>query len=247
MGRRKENLSPNWTGRIVPLANRPVYELQQSVNALNGKLREEQSLGSEDELAQERRIKETPQRFRELVQAWQLSGPDLFQFSHDHRIKWADVARYWEEGRRLNPLLLLGAPGGGAGLGMNNRPEIDPYKEALRLFIELLLNPACDKLSGPCPRCRNYYICRSARNKVYCSRSCGTRATALAATRKRREQEHVSKLLRATVAAGEWSTTRTSKEWKTWVSRRHPEITVRFLTRAVNNGQLESPTKGQKK
>jgi hypothetical protein len=39
---------------------------------------------------------------------------------------------------------------------------------------------------------------------------------------------------------------RTKKEWKPWVSGRHPDITVKFLTRAVNNGELKPPTKGEK-
>jgi serine/threonine protein kinase len=36
-----------------------------------------------------------------------------------------------------NPLLLVQAPGGGAGICQNTRPERDPYKEALRFFIKL--------------------------------------------------------------------------------------------------------------
>ena len=231
---------------MVPVSNQPRYWLEQTVDALNGKLRWEQELGADDALVQERRFKETPPLLRKLVQAWQSSGPDLVRFSRDQRKMWKDVDRYWVAGRRLNPLLLLGAPGGGAGIGQNNRPERDPYKEALRLFIELLLNPACDKLAGPCPRCGNYYIRRSTRNKVYCSRSCGTRATAFTATRKRRDEEHADKLLRAAEAAREWTIARTKKEWKPWVSGRHPGITVRFLTRAVNNGELKPPTKGTK-
>lgn len=231
---------------MVPVTNQPLYSLKQSVNALNGKLPWEEEHGPDDALVQKRRFKETPPMLRKLVQAWQASGPDLFRFSLDQRQMWKDVDRYWVAGRRLNPLLLLGAPGGGAGIGQNHRPERDPYKEALRLFIALLFNPQCDKLAGPCPRCGNYYIRRSARNKVYCSRSCGTRATALAATRKRREEEHADNLLRAAVAAREWTRARTKKEWKPWVSCRVPGITAKFLTRAVNKGELEPPTKGIK-
>ena len=230
---------------MVPVTNQPRYWLERTVDALNGRFPQRQVLGPDEDFVQERRFKETPPLLRKLVQAWQSSGPDLSRFSCDQRQMWKDVDRYWEAGRRLNPLLLLGAPGGGAGIGQNNRPEPDPYNEALRLFIELLLNPECGKLAGPCPRCGNYYIRRSARNKVYCSRSCGTRATALAATRMRRDKEHADKLLRATEAAREWTIARTRKEWKPWVSGRHPDISVKFLTRAVNQGELESPTKGK--
>lgn len=246
MGDRRAKSNANWTGRMVPVTNRPRYELERTVDALNGKFREEQPLGPDDVLLQERRAKETPPHLRELFEAWQACGPDLFKFSCAHRNMWTDVKSYWEEGRRLNPIFLLGAPGGGAGLGMQNRREPDPYKEALRLFIELLLNPACNELAGPCIRCGSYYIRRSVRNKVYCSRSCGTRATALAATRKKRDEEYRAKFSLAEHAAREWATARTLQAWKPWVSRRHPGITVKFLTRAVNSGKLIAPTKEKK-
>lgn len=216
------------------------------MDRLNGTFEWGKADGPEHALAQEKRSVETAARLRELVRAWQLSGPHLYEFSRQQRTMWTEVHRYWVEGRKLNPLLLLGAPGGGAGIGMNCRPESDPYKEALRLFIELLLNPECHKLAGPCSRCEKYYVRRSARNKIYCSRSCGTRATALAATRKRRDEEHADKLARAAAAAQEWTVARTNKDWKSCVSRRHPDITVRFLTRALNKGQLKLPTKGKK-
>lgn len=242
MTSRRLKTSTNWIGRVVPITNRPLPELQRVVEALNGKFQWEQVLGIEEAVGQERRFKETPRLLRELVQALQLSGMDSFRFSCEHRNKWADVQRYWEEGRRLNPLLLLGTPGGGAGIGMNNRPELDPYNEALRLFIEFLLNPECGKLAGPCPRCDHYYIRRSVRNNKYCSRSCGTRATALNATRKRREEDHADKIRRAALSAEKWTTMRTRLDWKQWTSRKEPEISVKFLTRAVNNGDLKPPT-----
>jgi hypothetical protein len=228
------------------MTNRPRHELERIVDALNRKFRWEQALGPDDVLVQERRSRETPRLFRELVGAWQSCGPDLFKFSYDHRNRWADVDRYWKEDRRLNPIFLVSAPGGGAGLGMNNRPEPEPYKEALRLFIELVLNPACNQLAGPCPRCDRYYISRSIRNKVYCSRSCGTRATALAATRKRRDKAYEAKVVLAEAGAREWASVRTQKDWKPWVSHRHPDLTTKFLTRIVNSGKLVPPTKGKK-
>jgi len=244
--RRAKSSTAGWTGRLVPVANRPRFELQRTVDALNGKLPRVQVNGPDDDLAQERRFKETPPLLRTLVQAWLLSGPDLVKFSFKHRKMWADVDRYWTSSTRLNPLRMVGAPGGGAAFFMNSIPEHDPHDEALRWFTELLFNPECSKIAGPCPRCGNYYICRSARNKVYCSRSCGTRTTALAATRRRRDEEHADKLLRAAKTAQAWTTDRTKKDWKPWVSDRYPDITLKFLTRAVNNGELTPPTKGKK-
>jgi hypothetical protein len=215
--------------------------LERSVDALNGSFWWEEVLG--DDLVQERRFKETPPLLRKLVQAWRFSDPDSVRLSRDQEKIWADVYRYWN-GRRLNPLRLVVSPGGGAGFFLNNRSEPDPHKEALRWFLELLLNPEREKLAGPCPRCSNYYIRRSARNKVYCSRSCGTRATALAATKKRRDEEHADKLKRADERIRKWEKS-PKCDWKAFVSERG-DISVKFLTRAVNNGELRPPTKGKK-
>ena len=66
----------------------------------------------------------------------------------------------WQKGMEGNPIHLMSSPGGGVGLAMNNIPQSDPYDEALRLFIELLLNPKCNRLAGPCDRCGKYYVPR---------------------------------------------------------------------------------------
>jgi hypothetical protein len=232
---------------MVPVSNRLRYELDRIVDALNGRLPWESVSGREEASLQELRFSETPMLLRKLVEAWQSSGPDFAKFSREHRKMWADVARYWETGTRLNPLLLVGAPGGGAAIFQNNRPESDPYQEALRLFISLLLNPTCNKLARPCPRCNHYYIPRSAKNKVYCSRSCGTRATALAATKERRAEEHAAKLARALKLGQDWCSAPTNLDWKRYITRRDQQITSKFLTRAVNAGSLSVPTRTKRK
>ena len=147
----------------------------------------------------------------------------------------------FQKGMELNPIRLIGAPGGGVGLAMNSIPQPEPYDEALRLFIELLLNPECGRLAGPCDRCGNYYIRGSVKNKIYCSRFCGTRATAIAATKKKREKEAAAKLERAARRAHEWRTSKTKLDWKTWINHKEPDITSHFLTRAVTNGGLNEP------
>lgn len=229
---------------MVPVTNQPRYWLERSVQALNGDLRWEQVAGPEEALAQERRFKETPPLLRKLVQAWQESGPDLVNFSRHQPKMWTELDRYWKAVNQQNLILLVGAPSGGAAFFMNSHTERDPYNEALRLFLELLVNPECDRLAGPCSRCGNYYIRRLVRNKVYCSRSCGTRATALAATKKRRDEEHADKLKRADESIRKWEKC-PKGDWKAFVTERG-DISVKFLTRAVNNGELTPPTKGRK-
>jgi hypothetical protein len=221
-----------------------IAELLLIVDALNGK--QLFYAGPREQFADyDRMLRETPSELRELVDAWLASGPNLDKFRQNHPKMWAGVSRYWQ----ITPTQLVSADstGGGAAIALGSEPGRNPYEEALRFFVWLITNPECDRLAGPCARCGAYYIRirRSAQNK-YCSRSCGTRATAFAATRKRRDEEHADKLLRAAEGAREWTTARTKKEWKPWVSGRHPGITVKFLTRAVNNGELKSPTKGEK-
>lgn len=124
-------------------------------------------------------------------------------------------------------------------------------KERAELFAALLfhvgtLNPEWDKLAGPCARCDNYYIKKRASQKVYCSRRCGNTATAVARTRERLDKEHADKLRRSQAAMQKWTTTRTKDDWKVFVAKREPEISPKFLTRAVNKGELKAPTKGKK-
>lgn len=226
----------NSTGRVVPITNRPLYKLRQVVNALNGKIRQEQILGPDDARAEEIRQQETPPLLREIVQSWKSSGPDLFKFSIHNRTLWTEIEKQWKK----TPTKLVGAPGGGAAIFWNAISSRDPQEEAFRWFIELLVNPECERLAGPCARCGSYYIRGSIRNKSYCSRSCGTRATAKAATAKRRATEKTEKLLRASKLIQKWSSARAEMDWKQWVSRRR-DITPKFLTRAVNSGELVPP------
>jgi hypothetical protein len=120
-----------------------------------------------------------------------------------------------------------------------------PERYAALLFHVGTLNPEWDKLTGPCARCDNYYIKKRASQKVYCSRRCGNTATAVARTRERLDKEHADKLRRSQAAMQKWTTTRTKDDWKIFVSKREPDITPKFLTRAVNKGELKPPTKGK--
>ena len=43
----------------------------------------------------------------------------------------------------------------------------------------------------------------------------------------------------------QWRTTRTKQDWKSWICGQR-DITKTFLTRAVNKGELEVPTKARK-
>src|SRR6516162_1788356 len=116
-----------------------------------------------------------------------------------------------------------------------------PEVFAAMLFQVWTLNPEWNKLAGPCARCGNYYIKKRASQKVYCSRRCGNITTAVARTRERLATAHAGKLRRAQIAMQKWTTARTKHNWKVFVSKRQSDITPKFLTRAVNKGELVPP------
>jgi len=117
------------------------------------------------------------------------------------------------------------------------------------MFTRLLFNELRDSLAGPCLQCDKYWARKPIKSggyskfKLYCSRPCQQKAAAYKSTKNRQQREHADKLQRAGRAANYWSTARTKDDWKAFVSKREPDITPKFLTRAVNKGELKLPTK----
>ena len=116
---------------------------------------------------------------------------------------------------------------------------------ACQQFIRLITNPACERIGGPCPRCGQYYRRAGKKVKRFCSRQCASLSAAQQSTKKKREQEHAHKIQLAMQAKVEWEVKwnkgRTKKGWKEFVRDTHPDITPKFLTRAVNKGELSEP------
>jgi hypothetical protein len=112
-------------------------------------------------------------------------------------------------------------------------------------FINLLLNPYCERLAGPCARCKLYFLKKRVDQKVYCSRRCDKAAGAAAATRKRLDKQRADKLNLARGIASRWKKARTELDWKTWVTENEPALTKTFLTQAVNRRELRPPKKGK--
>jgi hypothetical protein len=115
------------------------------------------------------------------------------------------------------------------------------FASTVSRFGSLVTNPLCEKLGGPCKRCGNYYIKRRASQNIYCSRRCGNAATAVARTRERIASEREDKLTRARAALKKWKPS-ADPDWKRWVAKR-TGIDLRFLTRALNKGNLVPPKK----
>lgn len=178
---------------------------------------------------------------RRLVDAWQRSGPNLAKMLNDDGVLETRV----KHGRTL---LAPTRTGKGHLLWLPNPPgfNVGSWKDhALTHFMDLIVNPQWHKLGGPCQRCGRYYAKKTARQKKYCSRRCGSENTAVATTRRRREDEHAHKLHRAQLATDRWPTICTRLPWKQWVSAQ-TNITVKWLTRAVNRGELRELAKDRK-
>lgn len=177
---------------------------------------------------------------RRLVETWQKSGPNLDKMLNDN----PGLAAIVRHGRtRLLPTFT----GKGHLLWMPDPPKFKAGSwkgEALAHFMDLIVNPLWHKLGGPCQRCGKYYVKKTSRQMKYCSRRCGFGKTAIETTRKRRQEERARKLRQAQEAANAWVTFRTRLRWKEWVSNQ-TKITVKWLTRAVNRGDLRAPVKDQ--
>jgi len=137
---------------------------------------------------------------------------------------------------------------GGFDIGITPSPRSQQHqasrKEIARFhFLTLLAHPQSEMLGGPCAwkPCSRYYIMRTRRQTVYCSRKCANKGSAADATRRMLDKARQGKLARANKALAMWAEDSTAVSWKVFVSSREIDITPSFLTRAANQGELRPP------
>jgi len=136
--------------------------------------------------------------------------------------------------------------------GENGKPWT-AWDFACQQFVRLITNPACDRLGGPCPRCGKHFVRKTAKPSIYCSARCASQATAIKATIKARQEQHANKLAAAREGIEAWERLarrgRVKQPWKEWVSKYKPgaEITPKFLSRALNKGELQGPPERKEK
>src|SRR5439155_26985154 len=118
--------------------------------------------------------------------------------------------------------------------------------DAIALFIEIARHPECERL-GKCLRCERYFYGRPGQKCCPRPRRCGSYRAAIEATKRHWKQERENKLVRAQAECAEWQRRQPRVGWKPWVAERIG-ITPKWLTRAVNSGQLKPPVqeKGKK-
>ena len=187
---------------------------------------------------------------RRLFEAWRSSGPDVQKLFQSH----PELREY-----------LHGGPGGISAwrahpflLGTGIRVAVEPYAptwpknreefiqdEARLMFMHFLMNPLRDQILGPCARknCGRYFRRRRKSDTKYCSRECAQLQAGANSADRRRETEREEKLKRANQSIKRWVRTRTNLDWKTFVHQEEPDITPKFLTRAVTEKDLQNPTK----
>jgi endogenous inhibitor of DNA gyrase (YacG/DUF329 family) len=125
-------------------------------------------------------------------------------------------------------------------IGEKGKPWTD-WDFAAKEFIRLITSADWDKFRGPCPRCGKYFVRATSKEKRYCSRECASISAAMEATRNKRYREHEDKLKRAQDALRRFKPGRSRRGWKEWVSANEPDISKKWLTRAVTNRELQLP------
>lgn len=180
----------------------PEDELQYVIRALNGEMLFAVTGPENDKEWHllDKLERETREPLRYYVDLWERSGRNLKKMWRDYYVESLRLYKYSE----THPIQL--------GLGDSNRVSyhhtfLDRYgstpdEEAALFFLTLICNSQNEKLGGPCAGCDRYFMRRTAGNTTYCSRSCASRATAIAATNRKRAQEHAYKLHRARAAHG---------------------------------------------
>ncbi len=173
------------------------------------------------------------EELRKLVALWQDSGPNVEKLFR----KFPQLGRWSVKGR------MYFRPTATGRAYLDWEPESDITGEdsskvlAMEYFLELISNPNWEFLGGPCDGCAKYYLKNTKRQKVYCSRKCAKNSTAKAATDIKRKQEEARKISLAKKLIAECSE---PSNWKRWVAHKS-DLTVWWLTRAVNDGRLRSP------
>lgn len=166
----------------------------------------------------------------------------------EHRFS-ADGKRFWRQhGTRFSRQNLerafdwriAASPAGGCWYKRYNVTSYGPPDPAVLLAASLLGNTLSAKLSdAPCQRCNKWFVKRRAVQKC-CSKHCATAFNNTVGVKSRRAVDHEKQLDRARAALKTWKRTERRTDWKQFVSKQ-TDLTPRFMTRAVNKGELRAP------
>jgi hypothetical protein len=222
-----------------------IRQMQFVVDGLNGPKIKTRPAGAERARWKRHQLPdhslEMEKELRRLVEEWKRSGPNVIKlfelepelaaFSTKGQFKFYPT----NTGRGYLEWIPSDAVQG-----------VSPPKDAARdHFMMLISNPEWKRLGGPCLACGDYFRRKTDRPRVYCSIRCGSKTSAVKATKTTRQRDHVQKLQEAQALIEKCNRT-PRKDWKAWVVRQGSKrldviFTRRWLTRAVNCGDLMPP------
>jgi hypothetical protein len=191
----------------------------------------------------------------DMVEKWRRSDWNLAACFQKH----PDMAQRIDRFVRCRPLAFLAASGGPSLLinplnpfgpfGLQHyprgkdKPMVRARTDAITLFIRLTQHPAHVRL-GRCVRCGRYFYGRVGQKCCPRPRRCGSTTAAIAVTKRRWKEARIEKLRRVRESCVEWMRQGPNQDWKEWVANQ-VGVTVKWITRAVNAGELEVPQRGK--
>lgn len=198
-------------------------------------------LNQEDPYYTERR-----RELRSLVAKWQACGQSFQKMISRPVQKDGELAIALQTGWTA----FLGADGKFRISRDTQTVAFTPRGVARTAFALLMNDPDLNLLGGPCDRCGRYFKKKRANHKLYCDRDCAHLASAAKSTNERLQRDREDKLKRAKLRIAQWQDLKRKPKigWKKWIVIAAPDLSVSFLTRAVNKGDLIPPnTLGHKR
>jgi hypothetical protein len=183
---------------------------------------------------------EMRRELRALVAEWQACGQSFWKMIRKDCERAAALQTGW--------IAFFGADGKFL-IGRDERSQdTSPRGVALTAFASLMNDPDLSLLGGPCDRCGRYFKKKRANHKLYCDRDCAHLASATKSTNERLQRDREDKLKRAKLRIAQWQGLKRKPKvgWKKWIATAVPDLSVTFLTRAVNSGDLVPPTDSAK-
>lgn len=184
------------------------------------------------------RLWEMRNELRRLVEEWQACGQSFAKMFRKDRERGVAFQTGWA-----------------ASFGPDGRFHIQrdglsldttPHGVALTVFAMLMNNTDRLLLGGPCDRCGRYFRKNRTNHKTYCGRDCAHLASATKSTKERLQREREEKLRQAKLRIAQWQALKRKPKvgWKKWIVAAVPGLSLTFLTRAVNSGDLVAPVDG---
>jgi hypothetical protein len=173
---------------------------------------------------------------RRLFHAWLASGTNLLQLFKDQ----PEVQESCMRGKTILSPTRDGDPQLAWLPDVSARLKTGAKRNAMVWFAQFLINPLAKKMAGPCARCGEYYIKSTVRQKVYCSKDCGTRQTGASATQRRRDRERVALIGAVQKVIDPYGDARRRQDWRVWTCEK-TGVSQKWLSRALNKGELHPP------